>query len=76
MKLCLFQVRIDGVAEELERSDYVDLYEREPVYCKVRAHLCHQGKIIDDWNELKLKHDILYHNFVEEGKVLEMPDHL
>ena len=43
---------------QLPSSENVDLFTREPFYCKVRAYLCHQGSRID-WAEHKQRHDEL-----------------
>lgn len=69
------QVRIEGPIEKLKKDDYSELYEREPLFCKVRSHLCQQGVEIE-WEELKERHDSMLRD-ATEGKIkLPMPDHL
>lgn len=68
------QVRIEGATVELTPDQYGDIYEREPLYCKVRAHVCHQGVEVD-WNELKKNHDDLLQKVAEGGQTLPCPDH-
>lgn len=50
-------------------------YNADPLYCKIRAHLCHQDAEVD-WDTLKKRHDEL----LEEARVnisaLPMPDYL
>lgn len=68
------QVRIEGELEILERSQYLELYEREPLYCKIRAHLCHQDRTTD-WEDAKAQHDEMYDKCKRSGVDLPMPDH-
>lgn len=68
-------MRIEGDVVEVAREQIGDLYEREPLFCKVRTHLCHQGVQVD-WNEHKKKHDDILKKVAEGGERLPCPDHL
>lgn len=68
------QVRIEGDVVELGEDRYLDLYEREPLFCKVRSHLCHQGVEVD-WDELKSKHDDILKKVAEGTTTLPCPEH-
>lgn len=69
------QVRIEGELEILPQTRIEDLYEREPLYCKIRAHLCHQDQSCD-WEAAKSQHDEIYQGCLQNGVNLPMPDHL
>lgn len=71
----LIQVRIEGDVVELSPDQYGDIYEREPLYCKIRTHLCHQGTEVD-WDEHKKRHDEMYKKVSEGVLALPCPDHL
>lgn len=69
------QVRIEGCVKELKKEECQKLYEGEPLYCKIRSHVCNQGTKVD-WKELKASHDELLEK-VEKGEAdLPMPDHV
>lgn len=68
------QVRIEGEVVELTADQVGDLYEREPLYCKVRTHLCHQGVQVD-WDAHKNKHDEIINKVSEGTMTLPCPDH-
>ncbi|CAB0032386.1 unnamed protein product [Trichogramma brassicae] len=69
------QVRIEGEVVVMDKDAYADLYDKDKLFCKIRAYICHQDKEVD-WNELKAKHDQLLED-VRQNKVnLPMPDHL
>ncbi|KAL7306423.1 hypothetical protein TKK_0001840 [Trichogramma kaykai] len=68
------QVRIEGEVVVMDKDAYADLYDKDKLFCKIRAYICHQDKEVD-WNELKAKHDQLLED-VRQNKVnLPMPDH-
>ncbi|KAK9507058.1 hypothetical protein O3M35_008882 [Rhynocoris fuscipes] len=69
------QVRAEGTMKELPIDNWVDIYDREPLYCKIRAYVCHQGQNVE-WHDLKAHHDELYGLFVEGKHKLERPDHV
>lgn len=59
----------------LERKDFQHLYDREPLFCKIRSHLCHQGSEVN-WEELKQRHDEILDSVRRNENNLPMPDHL
>lgn len=68
------QVRVEGIVEMLERKDFQHLYDREPLFCKIRSHLCHQGSEVN-WEELKQRHDEILDSVRRNENNLPMPDH-
>ncbi|XP_008545467.1 pyridoxine/pyridoxamine 5'-phosphate oxidase [Microplitis demolitor] len=68
------QVRLEGRVELLPRDQVKEVYDAEPLYCKVRAHLCHQDTAVD-WNEMKKRHDELLRQAKLDPEILSMPDH-
>ncbi|XP_033330185.2 pyridoxine/pyridoxamine 5'-phosphate oxidase isoform X2 [Megalopta genalis] len=68
------QVRVEGIVKELEKIEYQPLYDREPLYCKIRSHLCHQGVEIS-WDEQKQRHDEILDSVRKGETNLPMPDH-
>ncbi|KAL1451794.1 hypothetical protein WDU94_006140 [Cyamophila willieti] len=68
------QVRIEGELEVMPKERFQDLYEREPTYCKIRAHLCHQSSTVD-WEQAKATHDEMYEKYKRNKIDLPMPDH-
>lgn len=52
------------------------IYNDEPLYSKIRSHLCHQDAVVVDWNEMKIKHDELWEKARAEKTSLPMPNHL
>ncbi|KAK9512024.1 hypothetical protein O3M35_000552 [Rhynocoris fuscipes] len=69
------QARAEGIIKELPIDDWIDIYDREPLYCKIRAYVCHQGQNVE-WDDLKEHHDELHNLFVEGSHTLERPDHV
>ncbi|CAH1967727.1 unnamed protein product [Acanthoscelides obtectus] len=69
------QVRVEGVAEKLNKEKCKDYYEREPVYAKIRSIICDQGEKIE-WDDLKKKHDEILRKYKEGAVGLEMPEHV
>lgn len=61
--------------KRLEREDFQHIYDGEPLYCKVRAHLCHQGQEVN-WEEMKQRHDEILDSVRKNETTLSMPDHL
>ena len=68
------QVRVEGTMKRLMKEEYQHLYDREPLYCKVRSHLCHQGREVN-WEELKERHDEILDSVRKNDNDLPMPDH-
>ncbi|XP_046682425.1 pyridoxine/pyridoxamine 5'-phosphate oxidase-like [Homalodisca vitripennis] len=69
------QVRAEGPVNQLTPKDMEELYEVEPLFCKIRAHICHQGRPVD-WQQHKENHDKV-HRLWEEGQYnLDRPDHV
>ena len=68
------QVRVEGTMKRLMKEEYQHLYDREPLYCKVRSHLCHQGREVN-WEELKQRHDEILDSVRKNDNDLPMPDH-
>ncbi|XP_071449793.1 pyridoxine/pyridoxamine 5'-phosphate oxidase-like [Hetaerina americana] len=69
------QVRAEGRIEELSSSEYAHIYNGEPLYCKIRSHICHQGQRIE-WDELKSSHDELLQEVKAGFKTLSQPNHV
>uniref|UniRef100_A0A0A9YZM9 pyridoxal 5'-phosphate synthase n=1 Tax=Lygus hesperus TaxID=30085 RepID=A0A0A9YZM9_LYGHE len=69
------QVRVEGTLEELPYDDWKELYEREPLFAKIRSHVCHQGTTVD-WEKLKKHHDQVLHDYKEGVNRLNKPDHV
>lgn len=68
-------MRVEGTMKRLMKEEYQHLYDREPLYCKVRSHLCHQGREVN-WEELKQRHDEILDSVRKNDNDLPMPDHL
>ncbi|KAH0567564.1 pyridoxine/pyridoxamine 5'-phosphate oxidase [Cotesia glomerata] len=68
------QVRLEGRVELLPRERVKEVYELEPLYCKIRAHLCHQDAKVD-WTEMKERHDELLRQVESVPESLVMPEH-
>lgn len=66
---------MDGRVIELDRNEYFNLYDNEPLFCKIRSYICPQGQPID-WTELKKKHDNIYNDVNENGRPLPIPGHV
>ncbi|XP_072159154.1 pyridoxine/pyridoxamine 5'-phosphate oxidase [Bemisia tabaci] len=69
------QVRIEGKVEALDESNWIDIYEKEPLFCKIRAHICNQGREVE-WRDLKNHHDQLLKEVEEGNRELEKPAHV
>ncbi|XP_067013256.1 pyridoxine/pyridoxamine 5'-phosphate oxidase isoform X2 [Anabrus simplex] len=69
------QVRAEGAVVELEPHQFQDLYDNEPLFCKIRSHLCRQGAPVEDWQEYKARHDELLQQWKQGENTLPMPDH-
>jgi hypothetical protein len=59
----------------LEKESYADLYEKDKLFCKIRAYICQQDQEVN-WNDLKARHDQLLNEVQRNKKSLPMPDHL
>ncbi|XP_015432376.1 PREDICTED: pyridoxine/pyridoxamine 5'-phosphate oxidase isoform X2 [Dufourea novaeangliae] len=68
------QVRVEGIMKRLEKQDFQHLYNKEPLYCKIRSHLCDQGREVT-WEELKQRHDEILDSVRKDQNNLPMPDH-
>ncbi|XP_003400180.2 pyridoxine/pyridoxamine 5'-phosphate oxidase isoform X2 [Bombus terrestris] len=68
------QVRVEGTMKRLERESFKHLYDREPLFCKIRSHVCNQGRDVD-WEELKQRHDEILDSVRRGENDLPMPDH-
>ncbi|XP_066594441.1 pyridoxine/pyridoxamine 5'-phosphate oxidase [Prorops nasuta] len=68
------QVRIEGEMVRLEKNEYQPLYDREPLYCKIRSKICYQGQQVE-WNDLKARHDETLEKVYKKEINLAMPDH-
>lgn len=69
------QVRIEGSVEKLATENMKELYDIEPLFCKIRAQICEQGKTIE-WDQLKHDHDQLYDKVIKNNMQLPKPDHV
>ncbi|KAG8232385.1 hypothetical protein J437_LFUL012528 [Ladona fulva] len=69
------QIRIQGDIIELPQNDYAHLYNKEPLYCKIRSHICHQGVQVE-WKELKAQHDRLLQEYKDGLTTLPIPEHV
>lgn len=68
------QVRVEGAVIPLESKNYKHLYDREPVFCKIRSHLCYQDRAVE-WEDLKRRHDEILDEYRKGKNNLPMPDH-
>ncbi|XP_017766537.1 PREDICTED: pyridoxine/pyridoxamine 5'-phosphate oxidase isoform X1 [Eufriesea mexicana] len=68
------QVRIEGTMKRLDSEQYKHLYDREPLFCKIRSHVCDQGRVVD-WEDLKRRHDEILDSVRRGENDLPMPDH-
>lgn len=68
-------MKIEGIMKKLEKERYKHLYNREPLYCKIRSHVCNQGRDVN-WEELKQRHDEVLDSIRKGENDLSMPDHL
>ncbi|XP_043256337.1 pyridoxine/pyridoxamine 5'-phosphate oxidase [Colletes gigas] len=68
------QVRVEGTMKRLKKEEFQHLYDREPLYCKIRSHLCNQGQEVN-WEELKQRHDEIVDSVRRNENNLPIPDH-
>ncbi|KAG5343250.1 PNPO oxidase, partial [Acromyrmex heyeri] len=61
-----------GLMKKLERPACQLIYEREPLHCKIRTHLCHQDQPAD-WDNLNRRYNEI---LVQKDIVHTMPDHV
>lgn len=52
-----------------------ELYDIEPLFCKIRAQICEQGQMVD-WEQLKRDHDQLFDRVTKHNVQLPKPDHV
>uniref|UniRef100_A0A8D9BR18 pyridoxal 5'-phosphate synthase n=1 Tax=Cacopsylla melanoneura TaxID=428564 RepID=A0A8D9BR18_9HEMI len=69
------QIRIAGKVIQLETSNWIDVYDSEPLFCKIRAYVCHQGQPVD-WDTHKKNHDDLLAQYESGKHDLKRPDHV
>ncbi|XP_050425768.1 pyridoxine/pyridoxamine 5'-phosphate oxidase-like [Adelges cooleyi] len=69
------QVRIEGVVNKLNTDNMQELYDIEPLFCKIRAQICEQGQEVD-WERLKRDHDRLLGQVTKHNIQLPKPDHI
>lgn len=69
------QVRIEGYVNKLNTDNMKELYDIEPLFCKIRAQICDQGKVVD-WEQLKRDHDQLFDKVIKNDIQLPKPDHV
>ncbi|XP_014469209.1 PREDICTED: pyridoxine/pyridoxamine 5'-phosphate oxidase-like isoform X2 [Dinoponera quadriceps] len=67
-------VRIEGSMKKLEKPAYEYMYEKEPLYCKIRSYLCHQDQLAD-WDDLNRRYNEILAEAKKNGENLPMPDH-
>jgi pyridoxamine 5'-phosphate oxidase len=67
------QIRLTGIAERLSAEQGKVYFEKDSLSAKIRSWICEDCTTVD-WNELKIKHDQLLKEVIENKKVLEMPD--
>lgn len=61
--------------KKVEKENFKHLYDREPLFCKIRSYICKQGHNVD-WDELKQRHDEIFDSVCKGENDLPMPDHL
>lgn len=69
------QVRVECSVEMLGADNTNALYDTEPLFCKIRAQICEQGKVVE-WEQLKRDHDRLYEKVIKYNIQLPKPDHV
>lgn len=69
------QVRVEGFVKKLGPDITNELYEIEPLFCKIRAQICEQGKSVE-WEQLKRDHDQLFDKVIKQNIQLPKPDHM
>ncbi|VVC41902.1 Hypothetical protein CINCED_3A025081 [Cinara cedri] len=69
------QVRIEGSVKMLNADNMKELYDIEPLFCKIRAQICEQGKVVE-WEQLKRDHDQLFNKVINNDIQLPRPDHI
>lgn len=48
---------------ELNEAEIAEFYKDEPLFAKIRSKICECGAPVE-WNELKSKHDDVYHGYL------------
>ncbi|KAK7872514.1 hypothetical protein R5R35_013759 [Gryllus longicercus] len=70
------QVRAAGAVTPLPDDAFGDLYAREPLYCRLRSHLCHQGEPVD-WTRHSARHDALLAQHRDgTAQLYQRPEHV
>jgi len=72
--LVMRQVRIEGSMKKLEKPACQLMYEREPLFCKIRAYLCYQDQPAN-WDDLNRQYNEILAQ-TQKGDTLPMPDHV
>lgn len=75
MLVIILQVRAEGEVKQLDEGEWTDIYENEPLFCKIRALVCHQGQKVD-WQKQKENHDNILSLFERGELKLEKPQHV
>ena len=68
-------MRAEGGVKQLAEEDWIDVYEKEPLFCKLRALVCHQEQKIE-WQDLKDNHDSTLKKWQQGELKLEKPKHV
>ncbi|XP_065224130.1 pyridoxine/pyridoxamine 5'-phosphate oxidase-like [Planococcus citri] len=68
------QVRMKGSVEKLAEQDNNEIFEKEPLFAKIRSLICHQGSEVS-WEELKKTHDQVLLKYHSNNDTLLRPDH-
>lgn len=61
--------------KKLEKPAYECIYDREPLYCKIRSYVCHQDQPAN-WDDLNRRYNEILVRADKNGENLPMPDHL
>lgn len=69
------QVRVECSVKMLDADHTNALYDVEPLFCKIRAQICEQGKAVE-WAQLKRDHDQLFEKVIKHNVQLPKPDHV
>ncbi|KAJ3642191.1 hypothetical protein Zmor_024997 [Zophobas morio] len=67
------QINFVGMAQTLPHEKCKAYFDTHKLPAKIRSWIAQEGTAVD-WNELKVRHDEVLKEVVEDGKVLEMPD--
>lgn len=68
------QVRIEGSLEEINTTMCQNIYEKQPIFAKIRSAISHQDEVIE-WNQLKNLHDLVVKEAKENNRIFPMQDY-